>query len=284
MEAVMSRQYPVTETCYTVSCRIQRCIVRWVTDVTDDGLTIDELARRAGMTVRNIRAHQSRGLLPPPDVRGRTGFYGPEHVARIDLIRELQDEGFNLAAIRRLVEDAGGSTAEVLRFARAVREPFEDEPPEIVALEELAARWGDNATPQLLARAIELGLLRDLGGGRFEELSPRLSRAGAELASLGIPPATALDVIAAVRGHAEGIAERFVELFIEEVWDPFVRDGRPSERWPEVRDAIERLRPLAAESVLSVFQLSMSDAVEAAFGRELERIRREADEGQRGAA
>jgi DNA-binding transcriptional MerR regulator len=27
-------------------------------------LTIDELARETGMTVRNIRAHQSRGLLP----------------------------------------------------------------------------------------------------------------------------------------------------------------------------------------------------------------------------
>jgi DNA-binding transcriptional MerR regulator len=255
-----------------------------VSDVTEDALTIDELARRTGMTVRNIRAHQSRGLLPPPEVRGRTGFYGPEHVARIDLVRELQDEGFNLAAIRRLVQDAEGSTAEVLRFTRAVREPFEDEAPEIVALEELADRWGENATPELLRRALDLGLLRELGDGRYEELSPRLSRAGTELAALGIAPDTALDVIAGVRGHAEGISERFVRLFIEEVWEPFERAGRPSERWPEVRDAIERLRPLAAESVLSIFQLAMSDAVETAFGRELERIRREADDTQRGAA
>jgi hypothetical protein len=51
-----------------------------------------------------------------------------------------------------------------------------------------------------------------------------------------------------------------------------------------VRDAIERLRPLAAESVLAVFQLAMSDAVDTAFGRELERIRREAEDAQRGAA
>lgn len=255
-----------------------------VADVTDDALTIDELARRTGMTVRNIRAHQSRGLLPPPEVRGRTGFYGPEHVARITLIRELQDDGFNLAAIQRLVEDAEGSTAEVLRFTRAVREPFEDEAPEIVTLEELAERWGENAGPELLDRALQLGLLRDIGGGRYEDLSPRLSRAGTELTALGIAPATALDVIAAVRGHAEGISERFVKLFIEEVWAPFERAGRPSERWPEVRDAIERLRPLAAESVLAVFQLAMSDAVDTAFGRELERIRREAEDAQRGAA
>ena len=66
-------------------------------------LTIDELARETGMTVRNIRSHASRGLLPPPEVRGRTGYYGPEHVARLQLVTGLQQQGFNLAAIRSLV-------------------------------------------------------------------------------------------------------------------------------------------------------------------------------------
>src|SRR3954447_26279462 len=84
-------------------------------------LTIDELARRTGMTVRNLRAHQSRGLLPPPDVRGRTGYYGAEHLARVELIRELLAEGFNLEAIRKLLTSAGGSSDEVLRFTRAIR-------------------------------------------------------------------------------------------------------------------------------------------------------------------
>src|SRR5919201_6474726 len=84
-------------------------------------LTIDELARRTGMTVRNIRAHQSRGLVPPPQVRGRTGYYGDEHLARIELIKELQADGFNLEAIRRLLEGAGGSSSEVLDFSRALR-------------------------------------------------------------------------------------------------------------------------------------------------------------------
>src|SRR5436305_3093000 len=79
-------------------------------------LTIDKLARRTGMTVRNLRAHQSRGLLPPPALRGRTGYYGAEHVERIELIKELQAEGFNLEGIRRLLDGAGGQTSEVLRF------------------------------------------------------------------------------------------------------------------------------------------------------------------------
>src|SRR3712207_6477391 len=96
------------------------------------------------MTVRNIRAHQARGLLPPPEVRGRTGYYGAEHVARIELVKELQADGFNLEAIRKLIEAAPGDSGEVLKFARAVREPFEEEEPEIVQLGDLAARYGSD--------------------------------------------------------------------------------------------------------------------------------------------
>jgi DNA-binding transcriptional MerR regulator len=244
-----------------------------VTDVTDRDLTIDGLARTTGMTVRNLRAHQSRGLLPPPEVRGRTGYYGPEHVARIELIRELQAEGFNLEAIRRLLEGANGSTGEVLRFTRALKAPFEDEEPDLVDAEELARQWGDRADPRLLKRAVELGVLRPIGEGVFEVPSPRLARAGAELAALGISPHTALDVAARVRRSSQSVADTYVRLFLDEVWKPFDEAGRPQERWPEIRDALERLRPLAAETLLAMFQLVMSEAVEGAFGRQLERDR-----------
>src|SRR3712207_6595270 len=113
-------------------------------DHTSAELTIDELAARVGMTVRNVRAHQSRGLLPPPEVRGRTGFYGADHVARLELIKELQADGFNLNAIQRLIEASGGETSEVLRFTRTVRASFEEEEPEVVEVAELAARFGDD--------------------------------------------------------------------------------------------------------------------------------------------
>jgi DNA-binding transcriptional MerR regulator len=241
-----------------------------VTDVTEDkqGLTIDELARRTGMTVRNIRAHQSRGLLPAPSLRGRTGYYGPEHVARIELVRELQQEGFNLESIKRLIESANGSTQEVLSFTRALRQPFGEEQPRVVGPEELQRPWGPQ--PALLDRAISLDIVRPLGGGRFELRSPRLLRAGGELAALGIPGDVALDVFVEMRRHADGVADAYVNLFLERVWKPFEQEGHPPERWPEVQDALERLRPVATESLLAVFQLSMSEAIERAFGRELD--------------
>lgn len=241
-----------------------------------DQLTIDELARRTGMTVRNIRAHQSRGLLPPPEVRGRTGFYGAEHVSRIELIRELQADGFKLEAIGRLLDSAGGSSEEVLRFTRAVKAPFEDEEPQIVTAAELAERWGTDDAPRLLRRAEKLGLLRPLGDGNFEELSPRLARASAELAALGIPVEAALEVAGALRKHAEGVAKLFVGLFVKQVWKPFEDQGSPEHELPQVRDALERLRPLASDALLAMFQLVMTEAVEERMGRELERMHKAA--------
>ncbi|MCW2992358.1 MAG: MerR family transcriptional regulator [Solirubrobacterales bacterium] len=235
-----------------------------------DRLTIDELARRTGMTVRNLRAHQSRGLLPPPEVEGRTGYYAAEHIARVELIRELQAEGFNLEAIRKLLASAGGKGDEVLRFTRALREPFEDEAPEIVTAAELAEQTG-SSSPDLLVEAERLGLLRSLGADRYEQRSPRLARAGAELRALGVSAEDALELAKAIRRHADAIADRFARMFIETVWEPFDAAGRPEERWPEVREALERVRPLAADAVLSVFQLAMSDEAEKMFDRELER-------------
>lgn len=234
--------------------------------VTDATLTVDELARKAGMTVRNVRAHQSRGLLPPPEVRGRTGYYGAEHVARLELIRTLQDEGFNLEAIRRLLERAEGSDEELLRFTQAAHAPFGDEAPEVVELDELRRRFGGGGRAELLERALGLGLFRPLGGDRFEEVSPRLGRAGQELMALGAAPEEALDVVERLRNHADAVSALFVELFLTHVWRPFDAAGRPPERWPEVREALERLRPLAGDAFVAVFGLAMSDAVDRAFG------------------
>ena len=240
-------------------------------DGGDASMTIDELARRTGMTVRNIRAHQSRGLVPPPEVRGRTGYYGDEHVSRIELIKELQADGFNLESIRKLLEGASGSSAEVLNFSRTLRAPFEDEQPEIMAAEELAERWGGALDERLMARAEKLGLFRELGEGQYEVLSPRLQRAGEQLAELGVSPEVALDVAAQVRTSARRVARVFVDLFMQSVWKPFNEAGRPEEEWPKVREALERLRPLASDALLAIFQQVMSETVEEVTGREIQR-------------
>jgi DNA-binding transcriptional MerR regulator len=226
-------------------------------------MTIRELAERTGMTVRNIRAHQTRGLLPPPVVRGRTGYYSEEHVARIELTKEMQADGLNLEAIRRVLESGDGSAAAIFDFTRALRAPFEDEAPEIFEAQELAGVWGrDEVDQELIDRAEELGVLRALPGGRVEVISPRLLRAAAELAKLGIGPEGTIATAERLRKHADGAARAFVELFVREIWEPFDRAGRPDRDWPRMSEALERMRPLAAGALLATFQIAMGEAID----------------------
>lgn len=233
-------------------------------------MTIGELARRTGMTIRNIRAHQTRGLLPPPEVHGRTGYYNQDHVARIELTREMQAEGLNLEAIRRVLESSEGSSREMVDFARAVRAPFEDETPEIFDVDELAAAWGvEKFDPKLLARVEELGVLRRLPEGKIEVISPRLQQAGTALIELGVPPQAAVETAEQLRRSSERVARTFVELFVREIWEPFDKAGRPEEDWPKVREALDRMRPLASDALLAMFQVTMGESTEKAGERTL---------------
>src|SRR5919201_2395845 len=235
-------------------------------------LTIDELAGETGMTVRNIRAHQSRGLLPPPAVRARTGYYGPEHVARIKLIQEMQADGFNLAAIQRLLEGASGAVEQALGFKRAELAPFGEEAPEFVTLQELDQRLGGALDDRSLRRAEKLAIIRSLGDGRYEVPSPTLLRAGEELLDLGVPLHHVLAVAERINRHTRAVAEAFVRLFVQDVVSPLQKRGsnRP-EDWAHVREAVERLRPLATEALMAGFQQTMTAAVERRFADALGR-------------
>jgi DNA-binding transcriptional MerR regulator len=242
-----------------------------VTSNDDKDLTIDELARKIGMTVRNVRAHQSRGLLPPPLLRGRTGYYGPDHVARLELIQELQSEGFGLDLIKRMLDGAGGSSSEVLRFRHALQRGWRGEEPANVGIAELIAEWG-TADPRLLMKALAAGLVRQLPDGRFEVPSPRLAKAGRELMRLGVPVERSIDFTADVRAQADHLAQTYVDLFLETVWTPFEREGSPHEGWPAVQEALDRMLPLASESLLAIFAMAMKDAVDRESARALKRM------------
>jgi DNA-binding transcriptional MerR regulator len=236
----------------------------------DGKMTIAELAQRTGMTVRNIRAHQTRGLLPPPEVHGRTGYYNQDHVARIELTREMQAEGLNLEAIRRVLESSEGSSREMVDFARAIRAPFEDETPEIYDADELAGLWGaEEFDPKLLARVEAMGVVRQLPDGKIEVISPRLQAAGAALIELGVPGDAAVETAEALRNASEKVARTFVELFVREIWEPFDKAGRPEEDWPKVREALDRMRPLASDALLAMFQITMGESTEKASERTL---------------
>lgn len=241
--------------------------------VTTNGaaeMTIDELARETGMTARNIRAHQSRGLLPPPTVRARTGYYGPEHVARIRLIQDMQGQGFNLRSIERLVElGPTGDAAQTLEFQRLLLQPFGTERPEVVTEEELAGVFGSPLDRELIAKAEGIGALRPTEDGTWEVPSPTLLRASRELVQLGIPIDHALAVGESINEHTAAIAREFVRLFVKDVLDPARAGPESGERaLAKAAAALERLRPLASEAVLASFGQVMTAAVERQMDKE----------------
>jgi DNA-binding transcriptional MerR regulator len=75
----------------------------------------------AGTTVRSLRVLQDRRLLPPPELRGRTGYYDDHHVARVRLVLRLQARGYTLAAIHELLSawETGRDLADVLGLEAA---------------------------------------------------------------------------------------------------------------------------------------------------------------------
>ncbi len=235
----------------------------------ENTLTIEQLAAEVGMSVRNIRNHHSRGLLPPPDVRARVGYYNADHVARLRLILDLQADGFNLAAIERLMSGSQGVAERLLGLRRAVTTPFEAESPEMITIEELNERFGvvDAKDAELIRK---LKLLIPLGHGRFEVPSPGLFAAAEEIVAMGVPLHAGLLLVERVSRDCESISRAFTKLFLREVWGPFEEAGQPDDRWDEVIANVNLLRPMASEALLSLFKLRMTAELESAFGKVLQ--------------
>jgi DNA-binding transcriptional MerR regulator len=234
---------------------------------SDNALTIEQLAGETGMSVRNIRSHQARGLLAPPEVRSRVGYYGPQHVAQLRLIRALQDEGFNLNGIKRLLEDTDGNVEWLLRVRQLLSAPPEGAPAETHTAIELGRRFKLDAVAgrELLSKAIKLGVLIPVGGDQYEAPNPSLLAVGDEAVRSGIPLRAALAAIEDVQRHCDAASRSFVKLFLREVWRPFAKADMPAERWPEIEDAVERLRPAASAALVTIFQESLSRQIEAAL-------------------
>ncbi|MGE5336063.1 MAG: MerR family transcriptional regulator [Nitrososphaerota archaeon] len=237
---------------------------------SENDLTIEQLAAEAGMTVRNIRSHRARGLLPAPEVRDRVGYYGPSHLARLRMIQELQADGFNLKGIERMLGQNMGAAEQFLSFRRALGE-FDDEQPRTFTRKELDARFGTESD-DVLKRAIDAGALVPVEEGRFEAPFPSLLDAAEGVIAAGVSLDHALAAIGKVRSRCRSISHEFVELFLEDIWKPFEEEGYPEDRWPAVRAALDQLRPLSLQALAAVYRMSLSDEIEKALGKQLERM------------
>lgn len=234
-----------------------------------DEFTIDGLAARAGMTVRNVRAHLSRGLLPPGELRGRTAYYETSHLARLELIAGLQRRGFSLAAIGVLINQTpSGSAEEALRLYRGMLAPWQPEDPVELADGELEGWLGVALPDGALAGLRGSGMIEQAGPGRLRVVNPALVRAGAQAVALGIPVEAVLGVREPLEARTREVAELFVGLFRDHLWSAHVAAGLPPERVVDVRTAVEALQPVATRALLGAFRATMQQAMDE-FIREL---------------
>jgi DNA-binding transcriptional MerR regulator len=242
----------------------------------DDGdreLTVDELAARVGVTVRNLRAYSARGLLPPPRMVGRTGYYGREHVARLMLVREMLAEGYSLAMIERTLASAPATASSTtLALHRALLAPWLPPEPEITTGAELAARAGVAEDSALVDRLVELGLVERGAEGELRILDPALLTAGLQVVGLGVPPDDLIDAQTRVNELVREIAQTYVQMFLGSGLQAFLEAGPPPEPLDRVRDTVARLQPAAAQALLAAFRTEMAAAVEAAVETVLSRL------------
>ncbi|MGY1740622.1 MULTISPECIES: MerR family transcriptional regulator [unclassified Blastococcus] len=243
-------------------------------DEVDRELTVDELAARVGMTVRNVRAYAARGLLPPPRLVGRTGYYGRQHVARLLLVREMLAEGYPLTMIERTLAHAPeAASSATLALHRALLAPWLPPEPEETTAEELAARAGVPADSGLVDELVGLGLVERLDDGRLRVLDPPLLTAGLQVVELGVPPAALIAAQTRVVEHVRAIADVYVSMFLETGWRSLVQTPgeEPSgEELERVRALVDRLQPAAAQALLASFRTEMAARVQAALTEDLQ--------------
>ena len=222
---------------------------------------IEELARAAGTTVRNIRAYRDRGLVPPPRRDGRVAIYDDVHLGRLRLISELLERGYTLANIAELIGawEQGHDVADLLGLEATPAGPERVDPPAATTAVALRLLLGDRADAVLTA-GYELGVLsEDTATGMVQIRHPQLFEAVIELAQAGVPVEAILGLGRKLRGDIDRIAADFVDVVLRHAVDAGAR-GTAGDAG-QLTGLVRRLRPLAEQVVAAELGLALEERV-----------------------
>ena len=216
---------------------------------------IEVLAERVQMSPRNIRAHQTRGIIPPPLKQGRFACYDRRHEAVLLRIKELQRKGYSLAAI----EEALTASEDVSLLQRLVLAPLLDGDEVVLTWQEIADMFDQRPDESRYRRAVAAGLVTEIESGQLIAPSATLLRAAREVIDLGVPFQELFDLQVAVAETTKAIARRFVALCLERALSPYSGEV-PPERWPDVTARFEELYRLLASILAASFTVSVRRA------------------------
>lgn len=226
-----------------------------------DRMRLDELARRAGVPTTTVRLYQHKGLLPGPSLVGRTGFYDHGHLVRLALIGRLQEEGFSLAGIARLLEtwEDGRDLADLVGVEEQLDVLVNRRHQVVMEVSELLDQFPPGSlTPDLIQRAVSMGLVEPTDGGRFRVADRRFLETGATCIRLGVPASVVLDEWAHLVEVTGGIAERFIGVFEDHLLPEDWRQDLDRAKADELAVALTQLRHTARQVLLAALDTSIS--------------------------
>ncbi|WP_030686686.1 MerR family transcriptional regulator [Streptomyces globisporus] len=229
--------------------------------------TVDELAARAGVTVRTVRFYGTRGLLPPPVIGARrVGHYGADHLSRLALIEELQRQGMTLAAIERYLEQLPADlSAQDLAIHRALVASWAPESAETITRRELERRAGRALTGRDVDRLAAMGVLDRTDEDDTYRLDGALLRLGVELLDVPIEHETILASRTVLLEHARAAAQELSRLFRDEVWSPYRESGEDPDHLSAMKSLSAHMQPMVVQALLTAFQRSLSEELRSAF-------------------
>ena len=256
----------------------------WLMSKASEEFTVDELASRAGMTVRNVRAYASRGLIDAPRLEGRTGFYSTQHLQRLQLVRQLLDRGYTLSAVEKALRStpvsAAGPTLDLISMLDL---PSEDGADEIMSREDLAALAGVGLDSSLIDALAENGLVSWIEGDHqhVHLVEPTIVRSGASVVAMGVSPETVIGLFPVLDHHMRNVAQTLVTSIASEIIEPFVAEGMPEEHWPELLSKVEHLLPIASQIVLAVFRRQLQQAIDEQIAAELKAVEEKSERSRK---
>ncbi|MFT4299705.1 MAG: MerR family transcriptional regulator [Aeromicrobium sp.] len=220
-------------------------------------LTVEQLAARVGMTVRTVRFYAGRGLIPPPRREGRNGYYGPDHLARLELVRELQAHGFTLSAIEGYLERIpADATPEQVALHRTLLAPWTPEMPETVDRAALETRCGRALSDDDIEVLVALGVVEPTPVEDQFRLAPAHLAIGVSFLDATLPIEAALAARKIITEHSSQLAQQLTEMFRVAVWPHLKASDYPPEL---LTTMVERFKPLTVQALVTAYEEAVDE-------------------------
>ncbi len=232
-----------------------------------DSLTVDQLAARAGVTVRTIRFYSTRGLLPPPTIGPRrVGRYGPDHLSRLALIEELQNQGMTLSAIERYLQRLPDDMdPHDLAIHRAMVASWMPDTVDEATRGDLEQRVGRELTDDDLERLEAMSVLESTDDAAVFRVDPALLHLGVRLLDMPLSQSTIVAAREAMLEHARAAARELSRLFKDEVWEPYRGRESDPERVERMKSLSAHMQPMVVQALMTAFQRSLKEELRGAF-------------------